>query len=169
MFAYALLYREALRSLKPYPAGDVVRDKLAAIGFAVRDAEQLLGKERGYFVRRDCRSRLGVTFQLMQQFAANQLDISGVLRWMYRDSDDAGILQHPRASESNAYAETRLESPFARPPPPPTRYADRAREDLAGGPGGTSMSSGLGRQRGPGRYTVVCREQPPDCRSRCRW
>ena len=49
-FAYALLYREARRSLRRYPEGDVVRDRLAEVGFAVRDAEQMPGKDSAFFV-----------------------------------------------------------------------------------------------------------------------
>ena len=39
-----------MRSLRLYPAGDEVRGRLAMMGFAVRDAEQMPGKDRGFFV-----------------------------------------------------------------------------------------------------------------------
>ena len=45
--AYALLYREALRSLKKRREGDVIRGRLAELGFTVRDAEQRAPPDSG--------------------------------------------------------------------------------------------------------------------------
>ena len=119
-FAFALLRREALRSLKRYREADVTRERLANYGCAVRDAEQLPGKGKAFVAtftgpgRTSTQGRGGApTFVSMQQFIVGYAGIDGVLKWLHSYASDAGHACFPRADERPVdYPVSRERSPY---------------------------------------------------------